>query len=126
MTKRFYSPTTRGFYSDDIHKTPAERPEDCFEIEEQQLRNLLDAQEAGQLISWDAETKEFKTSPPLITMMSIRMSRNVKLRNSDWTQMLDVPEATRSKWAAYRQELRDLPQQFEGRPSEVVWPDAPQ
>ena len=42
-------------------------------------------------------------------MDELRMVRNVKLTETDWTQNPDVPSHTREKWLAYRQELRDLP-----------------
>ena len=40
----------------------------------------------------------------------IRRKRNNLLANSDWTQLSDSPldEDTRSAWATYRQNLRDL------------------
>ena len=39
-----------------------------------------------------------------------RLERNGILSNTDWTQMPDVPDSIRTKWASYRQELRDLPE----------------
>lgn len=39
----------------------------------------------------------------------LRSERDVLLKDSDWTQNPDVPEATRNKWQSYRQALRDLP-----------------
>lgn len=54
-----------------------------------------------------------------------RSSRNQLLRASDWTQALDVPlsDDERAAWCAYRQALRDLPQQA-GFP-DCTWPTAP-
>jgi len=48
------------------------------------------------------------------------------LRNTDWTQIADAALGahTAEEWAAYRQELRDLPAGF-SKVSEVVWPDDP-
>ena len=40
-----------------------------------------------------------------------RNNRNVLLTQTDWTQSPDVPEATRTAYTAYRQQLRDLPAQ---------------
>ena len=54
---------------------------------------------------------------------SVRDSRNVKLAESDWTQLADST-ADKTTWAAYRQALRDLTKQS-GFPWEVTWPDAP-
>ena len=53
-----------------------------------------------------------------------RSLRNRLLASSDWTQALDVPEATRNLWTTYRQALRDVPQQA-GFPSTITWPTAP-
>lgn len=39
----------------------------------------------------------------------LRQERDRLLAESDWTQMPDVPEATKTAWQAYRQALRDLP-----------------
>lgn len=39
----------------------------------------------------------------------LRRQRDIALMNSDWTQVLDAP-VDRTAWAAYRQALRDLPQ----------------
>lgn len=41
--------------------------------------------------------------------MLARSERDMLLAASDWTQLPDVPEATRKKWAPYRQKLRDNP-----------------
>lgn len=54
----------------------------------------------------------------------IRMKRNELLNASDWTQMPDIPEATKSKWVYYRQKLRDITSQ-KTFPETVVWPTPP-
>lgn len=54
----------------------------------------------------------------------VRAERNRLLAASDWTQLPDVPDAIRAVWAAYRQALRDIPQQ-EGFPHNVAWPVKP-
>jgi len=40
-----------------------------------------------------------------------RTLRNQLLTQTDWTQSPDVPEATRTAYVTYRQQLRDLPAQ---------------
>lgn len=52
--------------------------------------------------------------------------RSTLLKNSDWTQLSDVPltETEKGEWATYRQSLRDIPSQ-EGYPWDIVWPIAP-
>lgn len=54
-----------------------------------------------------------------------RAERNARLTACDWTQMPDAPLTPEAKatWAAYRQALRDVPEQA-GFPVEVVWPVA--
>ena len=39
----------------------------------------------------------------------LRMQRNQKLAETDWTQNADVSNSTKTKWTSYRQSLRDLP-----------------
>lgn len=51
-------------------------------------------------------------------------NRAVLLQQSDWTQIPDVPLATKTQWASYRQALRDITTQ-EGYPFNVVWPTPP-
>lgn len=53
-----------------------------------------------------------------------RDERNLKLQETDWTQLNDVPEETKQKWVNYRQKLRDVPQQ-EGFPHDIKWPRKP-
>ena len=57
---------------------------------------------------------------------NIRVRRDGLLAAYDWTQLADGPLAKTDKaaWAAYRQALRDLPQQS-GFPDEVAWPPEP-
>ena len=56
----------------------------------------------------------------------VRMERNSKLSQSDWTQLTDATLGahTVEEWATYRQELRDLPSKH-SKVSEVVFPDDP-
>jgi hypothetical protein len=54
----------------------------------------------------------------------VRRQRQILLSLCDWTQMPDSPEPQKTAWAAYRQALRDVPQQ-PGFPAEVDWPVPP-
>lgn len=54
----------------------------------------------------------------------VRVQRNALLAASDWTQIPDAP-VDKSAWAAYRQALRDIPQQS-GFPNSVTWPSKPE
>ena len=53
----------------------------------------------------------------------IKLWRNVKLAQSDWTQLPDAP-VDKAAWASYRQALRDLPAQG-GLADEAEFPVAP-
>lgn len=53
-----------------------------------------------------------------------RAQRNALLAASDWTQIPDAP-VDKVAWAAYRQALRDIPQQ-NGFPDSVTWPSKPE
>lgn len=53
-----------------------------------------------------------------------RQQRARFLAQSDWTQLPDVPLATKEDWAIYRQALRDITEQ-PGYPLDVVWPESP-
>jgi len=54
-----------------------------------------------------------------------RLQRDQLLAATDWTQAKDIPDAVSSKYAAYRQALRDVPQQS-GFPENIVWPVKPE
>ena len=69
-------------------------------------------QEAAYKVAKDAEKAT-----------SVRNSRTVMLKDSDWTQLADST-ADKAAWATYRTALRDVPTQA-GFPWEVTWPDAP-
>ncbi len=55
-----------------------------------------------------------------------RLERGMLLRNSDWTAVTDtaLSEAQQTAWETYRQELRDLPQDYDDA-EDIVWPEAP-
>lgn len=54
----------------------------------------------------------------------VRAKRGDLLRDSDWTQGRDIPDAVAAPWAAYRQQLRDVTSQA-GFPFDVEWPVPP-
>jgi hypothetical protein len=64
--------------------------------------------------------------PPTVEEQSaeVRDKRDRLLAETDWTQAADIPQATKDKWAPYRQALRDVPDQA-GFPFDVVWPVKP-
>jgi len=75
---------------------------------------------------WDGST--FSPQPPDYDLQwkIVRAMRDQKLQESDWTQFPDVPITAekRAEWIAYRQELRDVPNQSD--PFDVTWPTVPE
>ena len=58
---------------------------------------------------------------------SIRIERNKKLQDSDWTQLEEIRSIRDmewiEKWRVYRQKLRDIPNNFNYET--FVWPEVP-
>lgn len=61
-----------------------------------------------------------------MTAEEARAERDKLLAETDWTQVLDAPidAETRESYRAYRQALRDIPEQ-EGFPGTITWPELP-
>jgi hypothetical protein len=55
---------------------------------------------------------------------AVRQQRDQLLKDSDWTQTKDSPDAVDVLWQPYRQALRDITTQ-EGFPQNVTFPDKP-
>jgi hypothetical protein len=53
----------------------------------------------------------------------VRETRNELLAECDWTQLADIPQATKDLWASYRQELREITNQ--SNPFNIEWPVKP-
>jgi hypothetical protein len=66
---------------------------------------------------WD-DPRTPETEWPLV-----RQQRDALLAKSDWTQLPDVPLATKDAWATYRQALRDITLQPD--PFNIDWPTVP-
>jgi len=66
--------------------------------------------------------KGFVMSP----ITALRVERDGKLTESDWTQLPDakLTDSKKAEWVTYRQALRDLPA-TEGNPSDPTWPTEP-
>ena len=71
------------------------------------------------LHEFDYATKAWRFSS-----IAVRRLRDKLLAECDWTQLPDVPEATKAAWADYRQALRDLTAQ-DGFPDAIQWPSTP-
>lgn len=123
--KYFFSKSRKGFF---IEGVSSSIPEDSLEISEQNYREIFEAQSNGKQISINDEgypiIVDFVDLPEDVVLQSVRDERNRLLKESDWTQLPDIPEALKTVWAQYRQNLRDVPQQ-PGFPQNVVWPEKP-
>lgn len=76
------------------------------------------------LIAADGRTAAPVVPDEATQWMDIRRIRDALLTACDWTQLPDVPEATRAAWVSYRQSLRDITDTY-SHPADVVWPTAP-
>lgn len=84
----------------------------------EELETPVVAVEVGQ--SGTIDPQQFNATRIAAGVIS---ARNASLAASDWTQLADSPLSTEQKaaWAAYRQQLRDIPSQS-GFPDNVIWP----
>lgn len=71
------------------------------------------------------EVEEKRIQDEINLWTSLRIERNNKLKLCDWTQLLDIDEATKLQWQNYRQMLRDLPQNTVD-PANPEWPTSPE
>ena len=78
-----------------------------------------------ELKKWiDAGNTIQSADTPNLTWDIIRADRDYRLKETDWTQMPDVPQETIWKWKTYRQDLRDIPQK-QTDPTNITWPTKP-
>ena len=60
-----------------------------------------------------------------LNIQEVRMIRNAKLAETDWTQNRDVTLTNDAAWQTYRQALRDITDTYSDLDS-VVWPTKPE
>ena len=80
--------------------------------------------------TFKAKYDELETKFP---MDELRMVRNNKLTETDWSQLGDVPVGIKTTYESYRQELRDLPASANPKlddngyldDSSITWPTKP-
>ena len=90
------------------------------------MPNLINGETGDIGWLWDGETLTPPPEPQKTTdelQAEVRAKRNQLLTASDWTQVEDAP-VDKAAWSAYRQSLRDIPQQS-GFPTTIVWPTQP-
>lgn len=73
---------------------------------------------------YEATLKEWAENAFTYSLEKMRTKRDQALRDSDWTQIPDAPVDAKA-WAAYRQQLRDLPATIEDPTQPVDWPTPP-
>ncbi len=79
---------------------------------------LTEEEEAEIRAEWAANDANFR---------DVRLTRNGRLRDSDWTQLPGGPLTDEKKveWDEYRQELRDYPAQSDLVSTLPAWPTPP-
>lgn len=82
--------------------------------------------ETLEIVKREAYNDEYTIVEIQETADEVRAMRDKLLADTDWTQVLDAPidTETREAYRAYRQALRDIPEQ-EGFPETIVWPELP-
>ena len=81
-------------------------------------------------VSYDTDIGEWRvfhkgdSEARRIDLIPLRRDRDELLKQTDWTQLADVPAATKARYTTYRQALRDLPQDYPNGKN-VVWPTKP-
>jgi len=77
-----------------------------------------------EYLEW-AKTNTAEAADTTLTWDDIRAKRDNILQSTDWT-MTTGATVDQAQWAAYRQNLRDLPQTYKDKtPDDVVWPTQP-
>ncbi|MFP4895833.1 tail fiber assembly protein [Paraburkholderia sp. EG304] len=123
-----------GFYDEDIHGENV--PGDAVAITDDTYTMLLDGQSNGKRMSVDESggavlLDQLRPTDEQLAI-SVRAQRDVLLHETDWitTRQSEVkpppiPETEYQAILAYRQALRDIPQQA-GFPLDIDWPQLPQ
>ena len=74
-----------------------------------------------------AEWNDYETNTkPAVALNDLRLVRDAKLAQSDWTQGADSPltDSKKTEWATYRQALRDITDSATSL-DDVTWPEKP-
>ena len=93
-----------------------------YYVADNQLVSMPD--KPNEYCIFDYTTKQWVDIRTVETQWTIiREERNMLLQSTDWTQLADIPFATKSLWEPYRQTLRDITLQSD--PFSIVWPIPP-
>jgi len=78
-----------------------------------------------EYLEWAKTNTAEAADEDTLTWDNIRATRDGILKDTDWT-MTTGASVDQAQWAAYRQNIRDIPQTYSGKtPDEVVWPTQP-
>lgn len=107
----------------------ADRPRPSFDAATENCNQVNPTLENGEWVTtWQVSAANADEIAERLTSESemVRLQRNQRLADCDWTQFNDSPltGADKTAWATYRQSLRDLPN-ADGFPFTMVWPEEP-
>ena len=131
MTK-YYSKINHGFYDSEVHST---LPPDAQAIPDDQYVELLEAQSMGRVIFFNGDEPIAIDEAELLTestdeqlWQEIRVKRNQLLKDSDFSQLLDIQSSLsdeqKQAWVEYRETLRNITNMYEN-PKDLIFPDIP-
>ena len=94
-------------------------------ISPEKLEQII-AEDIARMNENNAKSESERGPVPTVEddMNCLRYERDRRIAETDWTQLPDVPETTRTMWQTYRQTLRDVPQNYTNM-IDVVWPTKP-
>jgi len=136
-TLKVYRVDETGAYAGEVILGEADRdedgnwlfPNDCVDSEpppfvDGQIRVFMNG--AWSYLPTPALSALIPAHTPDYRSMAVRARRDRELAETDWivTRSLERGEPVPAEWAAYRQALRDIPQQ-PGYPMLVQWPSRP-
>ena len=83
--------------------------------------------------NWTTFKAKYDELEAKFPMDELRMIRNIKLTETDWSQLGDVPVGIKTTYESYRQALRDLPASANPKlddngyldDSSITWPTKP-
>lgn len=112
----------RGFFTKEVHGDNIDEP--YIELTEEQWKEAISGRYKV------VNGKHTYVAPPeneaeIKAYSILRSDRDALLSQSDWTQLADSPltEDLKQAWAAYRQQLRDLPETVDIQ--NIVFPEPP-
>lgn len=117
----YYNVKNKAFYDSD---TGIPVPEGSIEITKKQHETFLAGMNNRNMnVVLEKNKLVLKSKRRIVSWNQIRSIRDRLLKECDYTQMPDWP-GDKAAWANYRQQLRELPENFK-EPESVIWPKRP-